>query len=81
VSADDVRALTAFVAERRAGRAAGQPFDVVIGGYTDSGGARSAKVREYFDAGATWWMERVHPSRGGVAENVARVEAGPPRAA
>jgi alkanesulfonate monooxygenase SsuD/methylene tetrahydromethanopterin reductase-like flavin-dependent oxidoreductase (luciferase family) len=80
VTAEDVAELVAFVAERRDAGSAGDPFDVVIGGYTPAEDREqaAATVTGYAAAGATWWMERVHWNRGTVAENVARIEAGPP---
>lgn len=80
VTAADVAELVAFVSERRDAGSAGDPFDVVIGGYTpaDDGEQAAATVAGYAQAGATWWMERVHWNRGTVAENIARIEAGPP---
>jgi alkanesulfonate monooxygenase SsuD/methylene tetrahydromethanopterin reductase-like flavin-dependent oxidoreductase (luciferase family) len=80
VTAEDVAELVAFVAERRDAGSAGDPFDVVIGGYTpaDDREQAAATVAAYAHAGATWWMERVHWNRGTVAENIARIEAGPP---
>jgi probable F420-dependent oxidoreductase len=36
-------------------------------------------VREYEDAGVTWWLESVHGMRGSVDEMLARAAAGPPR--
>jgi alkanesulfonate monooxygenase SsuD/methylene tetrahydromethanopterin reductase-like flavin-dependent oxidoreductase (luciferase family) len=80
VTAADVAELVAFVAERREAGSAGDPFDVVIGGYTPAEDREqaAATVAGYAAAGATWWMERVHWNRGTVAENIARIEAGPP---
>jgi hypothetical protein len=35
-------------------------------------------VREYGEAGATWWLENLHDQRGDADAAVARIEAGPP---
>ena len=53
---------------------ADEGFDVAFNGYSDAG----AGVREYAEAGATWWLENVHDMRGDVDKLVARIEAGPP---
>lgn len=50
-------------------------FEVAFNGYSQAG----ESVREYADAGATWWLENVHDLRGDVETLVARIEAGPPR--
>lgn len=80
VTAADVAELTAFVAERRDAASTAHPFDVVVSGYTsaEDGERTDATVAGYAEAGATWWMERVHPNRGTLPENIARIEAGPP---
>jgi alkanesulfonate monooxygenase SsuD/methylene tetrahydromethanopterin reductase-like flavin-dependent oxidoreductase (luciferase family) len=52
----------------------GDDFDVAFNGYSEAG----ESVREYADAGATWWLENVHDLRGDVDTVVARIEAGPP---
>jgi probable F420-dependent oxidoreductase len=37
-----------------------------------------AMIREYADAGATWWLEHIHGKRGSLADLMVRVAAGPP---
>jgi hypothetical protein len=64
----------AFIRARRQSHA---PFDVGFMGYSTP--ADHALVREYADAGATWWLEYLHGMRGSFDEMVARVQAGPPR--
>ena len=79
----DTAGITAAVTARR-GTMDG--FDVVVPGET-TGPADAATAAEHAAAGATWWMEAVHPWRygyadGGVwplAEMADRVAAGPPR--
>jgi hypothetical protein len=41
--------------------------------------AASAIVREFADAGATWWTERINPERGSLAQQRDRIRQGPPR--
>jgi alkanesulfonate monooxygenase SsuD/methylene tetrahydromethanopterin reductase-like flavin-dependent oxidoreductase (luciferase family) len=57
---------------RTIGRAEG--FDVAFNGYSKP----RESVRDYAEAGATWWFENVHDLRGDVDTLVARIEAGPP---
>jgi alkanesulfonate monooxygenase SsuD/methylene tetrahydromethanopterin reductase-like flavin-dependent oxidoreductase (luciferase family) len=80
VTTADVADLVAFVARHREGESAARRFDVVIGGSTlgEDRDRAHATVAGYAAAGATWWMERVHWRYGTVAENIARIEAGPP---
>jgi alkanesulfonate monooxygenase SsuD/methylene tetrahydromethanopterin reductase-like flavin-dependent oxidoreductase (luciferase family) len=52
------------------------PLDVAIEGCSPA----SAPVDEYADAGLTWWVEAVGPTRGTPAEVRQRVAAGPPGA-
>jgi alkanesulfonate monooxygenase SsuD/methylene tetrahydromethanopterin reductase-like flavin-dependent oxidoreductase (luciferase family) len=79
---DDVRDLSAYIAERRAAASVegSRPFDVVIGGVSQAADAEGEEIaRSYADAGATWWMERFHPSRGSVDDARRRIADGPPR--
>ena len=79
---DDVRDLSAYIAERRAAASVegSRPFDVVIGGVSHAADAEGEEIaRSYADAGATWWMERFHPSRGSVDDARRRIADGPPR--
>lgn len=39
---------------------------------------RYAMVAEYAGAGMTWWLETLFGLRGSVADNKARILAGPP---
>lgn len=74
VSPEDFAAKLGVVLDRRQG--AGR-FDVVVEGYStpDDG----ALVREYEDAGATWWCDSINGYRAPTRELLARVDAGPPR--
>ncbi|MEA3441805.1 MAG: LLM class flavin-dependent oxidoreductase [Chloroflexota bacterium] len=58
-------------------RASQMPFDIAIDGIT-TGAGDAARVREYEDAGATWYFEILFGLRGSMDELLARVEAGPP---
>lgn len=80
----DTADVTAFVARHRVVDA---PFDVAVPGETDPGDpAAGDEVRAHAAAGATWWVEAVHPWRFGyedggawpAREMAARVAAGPP---
>jgi alkanesulfonate monooxygenase SsuD/methylene tetrahydromethanopterin reductase-like flavin-dependent oxidoreductase (luciferase family) len=53
------------------------PFDVAL--FAFSGPSERALVRAYEEAGATWWLESLTPTRGSMDDLLARVEAGPPR--
>jgi alkanesulfonate monooxygenase SsuD/methylene tetrahydromethanopterin reductase-like flavin-dependent oxidoreductase (luciferase family) len=78
---------TAGVVSRvRSMRAGNDPFDVAVPGETDAEDAdRVRRYAEHEDAGATWWVEAVHPWRYGWAEGLPwpllamaeRIEAGP----
>jgi alkanesulfonate monooxygenase SsuD/methylene tetrahydromethanopterin reductase-like flavin-dependent oxidoreductase (luciferase family) len=89
MSPDDIRGVCAVIAEERAaaglpaGLAAdpGAPFDVLVAGVTpaDDPAAAAATAREFAEAGATWWTERINTSRGDLAEMRRRIRRGPPR--
>jgi alkanesulfonate monooxygenase SsuD/methylene tetrahydromethanopterin reductase-like flavin-dependent oxidoreductase (luciferase family) len=74
---DDLRAIVAFIDETRD---RGPDFDVVLNGYTASAPEEAAEaVAPYLDAGLTWWLERVDPTRLFSAESaLERIVAGPP---
>jgi alkanesulfonate monooxygenase SsuD/methylene tetrahydromethanopterin reductase-like flavin-dependent oxidoreductase (luciferase family) len=59
-------------------RSNASPFDVAVDGVSASGD-NSALVREYADAGATWWFEGIFGSRGNHGQMLQRIHAGPPR--
>jgi alkanesulfonate monooxygenase SsuD/methylene tetrahydromethanopterin reductase-like flavin-dependent oxidoreductase (luciferase family) len=90
ISPDDIRGVCAMIAEERA--AAGlpvglgegptaPPYDVMVAGSTpaDDPTAAAATVREFNEAGATWWTERINPQHGSLAQLRRRIDAGPPR--
>ncbi len=64
------------VAAIRRERTTDAPFAVAVDGVTQPG--ERGLVQEYADAGATWWFECIHLSRGTMAELLARIAAGPP---
>lgn len=75
---DEVRAMRAFVAERRGVDA---PFDIVVEGTTAATGPFDV-VREWADAGATWFNEAMWETMDapdGLEQVTARIDAGPPR--
>jgi probable F420-dependent oxidoreductase len=78
---DDIRGVAAAIAEERAaaGRE-GKPFDIMVAGVTpsDDPAAAAATVREFADAGATWWTERINSGRGALDELRTRIRQGPP---
>ena len=70
-----MRAVREFVQEYRVTDA---PFDLVCRGVTpgDDPAAAGERVATYREAGATWWIETVHPPYfGGSWENNWPVEA------
>jgi len=75
---DDVRDISRFIGELRT---TAEPFDILVHGTTpaDDPVAAAAAAREFADAGATWWTERINSSRGSFADMRARILAGPPR--
>lgn len=79
VTPEDIRAIRAFIEERRTSAAA---FDVVVEGHTPAGdpGRAAAVVDPFADAGATWWLESlaVHGKRGGLDGVRERLKQGPP---
>jgi len=76
---EDVCDMLKFIEARRPRLETDQTFDVVIGGFTDADEGRAAdRVKLYQEAGATWWLERLHPDRGDLASNLLRIEQGPP---
>ncbi|HEV8452724.1 MAG TPA: LLM class flavin-dependent oxidoreductase [Gaiellales bacterium] len=76
---EDVRDLVEFIEAQRRRLDTNKAFDVVIGGFTEFNRAHAAdRVRLYQEAGATWWLERLHPDRGALDKNLRRIEQGPP---
>lgn len=78
---DDIRAMGAYIADRRA---PDTPFDIITEGETpgDDAGQAAALVRPWAEAGATWWLEtrwRVPQTDAGLAEVRRRILQGPPR--
>ncbi len=76
----DLRAVTAYIAERRQ---ATTPFDIVMEGETpgDDPAGASALVQPLAEAGLTWWLENVWNTprtTGGIDGMRRRIEQGPP---
>jgi hypothetical protein len=80
VTPDDLRALKAYIQERRT---ATSPFDIVYEGRTpgDDPANAAETVRPYVEAGATWWMEAMWEAPNTPAEVRKRIQQGPPRTA
>ncbi|MFQ5818911.1 MAG: LLM class flavin-dependent oxidoreductase [Candidatus Heimdallarchaeota archaeon] len=59
---DDVRALKAFVESRRS---ATTPYDIMVGGRAraDNWEKDRLHIRSVAEAGATWWLEFIEPTR------------------
>lgn len=57
-------------------RTSDAPFAVTMDGCTTP--ADKTLVREFADAGATWWLEPLYGLRGSTEEMLERVKAGPP---
>lgn len=74
---DDIRAMAAFIRERRPAKA--PPYDIIVEGETpddDAAAARDA-VTPWREAGATWWLEsRWGDGRDEEAQR--RIRQGPP---
>jgi hypothetical protein len=68
--------LAEKVAAIRSYRMNSAPFAIAVDGCTQPEGG--ALVREYGEAGATWWFEAIFGTRGSHAEMLQRIEAGPP---
>lgn len=75
---DDVRAMHAYIAENRS---ASTPFDIVIEGETPGADREraAALVREWEEAGATWWLESMWGDGVTEANVRLRIRQGPPR--
>lgn len=78
-------AISAIAAYAKTHRADATPFDIVVEGQTpgDDGDAARSIVRQWIDAGATWWIEALW---GALDQPVdldgilRRIKQGPPRA-
>ena len=85
LSPEDIRAMAAWVRERRAGSDA--PYDIVVEGVTpgDDPAAAAEQVRPWQDAGATWWIEALWELPASARKKGSheflrrRIEQGPPR--
>jgi alkanesulfonate monooxygenase SsuD/methylene tetrahydromethanopterin reductase-like flavin-dependent oxidoreductase (luciferase family) len=74
LTAPDVEAVRAFLAHERAGRHGVRPFDIAANGLASGPG--DPKVRQFADAGATWWVE--HDADRGIDKYRQRIRSGPP---
>jgi alkanesulfonate monooxygenase SsuD/methylene tetrahydromethanopterin reductase-like flavin-dependent oxidoreductase (luciferase family) len=75
---EELREVIAFIDEHREQRTS--RFDVVAAGLTPGPDAEGAAITNaYAQAGATWWLERFHPSRGSIADTQRRIAFGPAR--
>jgi hypothetical protein len=70
LSPDDVARSVETILALRTGD---EPFDVVVMGHADQ-----AEPGAYDAAGATWWLESVHDTRGDAEEMLALVRQWPP---
>lgn len=79
LTADDVRAMLAFVTRHRGGDG---PFDVVHAGNTPgkSKGEDRDIVAPFVEAGATWWFEAPLPWKSSPEQVRQRIRSGPPAA-
>jgi len=77
VTPDEVRQMTAFIAANRTETA---PFDIVVEGQTpgDDREQTATLMRQWVDAGATWWMEGMW-STPELDKVLTRIKQGPPR--
>lgn len=77
---EDIRAIRAWIQERRAGTA---PIEIVHEGETVGAGPdATAVVQPWMEAGVTWWIEAVWRFfyRGTLEDMRERIRQGPPRA-
>ena len=74
MSPEDLAKNVARILEQRGQEG---PFDVTAMGY--AAGGSGAMVKEYEDAGATWWLEVFHDKRGNIDHTLRSVGEGPPR--
>jgi alkanesulfonate monooxygenase SsuD/methylene tetrahydromethanopterin reductase-like flavin-dependent oxidoreductase (luciferase family) len=74
VSPEEVHSKLSYVLEHRTSDG---PFDVVVGGSSEVGDG--AMVREYADAGATWWCDSINGYRAPIPDLLRRIDEGPPR--
>jgi alkanesulfonate monooxygenase SsuD/methylene tetrahydromethanopterin reductase-like flavin-dependent oxidoreductase (luciferase family) len=74
---DNVRAMAAFIRQQRA---SGDPFDIAVTGYVGNKtpAEASALLKQYADAGATWWQEGFLPNDT-IDVVRARIHQGPPQ--
>jgi len=74
---DEIRQMKAFIV---ANRTETTPFDIVVEGQTsgDDPDQAVALMRQWADAGATWWMEGMW-STPELEKVLARIKQGPPR--
>ena len=70
---EKIEGQVAYIRQHRKGNS---QFDVALDGVTKC--RERGLVREYELAGATWWFEAIHLSRGTVEELLQRIKAGPP---
>lgn len=55
------------------------PFDIAVGGYSETAQSYEQQFAPYERSGLTWWLERLDPSRGLSADEAFElVAAGPP---
>ena len=72
----DVAAIRRFL---EAERGSLEGFDLVVGGSSPRNQAEARRqVRDFAEAGATWWIEFALPGPGQAAEALQRIQAGPP---
>jgi alkanesulfonate monooxygenase SsuD/methylene tetrahydromethanopterin reductase-like flavin-dependent oxidoreductase (luciferase family) len=78
ISAVDEHGAVAFTPEQVADgcERIGTPVDIAITGVSEPGAPNP--VRDYEQAGATWWLETLHGYRADYATLLRRVHAGPP---
>jgi alkanesulfonate monooxygenase SsuD/methylene tetrahydromethanopterin reductase-like flavin-dependent oxidoreductase (luciferase family) len=69
--------LAEHVAVIRRHRTSGEPFAVAVDGVT-AGPTNTGLVRDFAQAGATWWFEAIYGSRAEADQLVRRIQAGPP---
>jgi len=80
VTPADIQAMKAYIDEHRSQTT---PFDIVVEGRTPGADHAQAvaQVRQWAEAGATWWLEAMWSAPNGPDDVRARIRQGPPRSA
>ncbi|MBM4419027.1 MAG: LLM class flavin-dependent oxidoreductase [Chloroflexi bacterium] len=79
IAPDDLKASLSLTLEERARLGLGEPFDVIIGGWSPNAERMAENLAPFARLGATWWVEAIYEPFSDVATFRDRVRRGPPR--